>query len=209
MLSTDNYGYGNANWGDLLTSYKGNTITYDAIGNPNEYKKNGYGYLYWSGRQLNSMTTPLGDDLGFGYNDSGIRTRKSIGNTYINYTLDGSKILKESATGNQNYTIYYYYDASGSITGFNYNSITYYYGKNVQGDIKYIYNTSGAIVTEYCYDAYECFQHSQVTFFLLQVRWLQLSVQSTPSATVVIITTPRPASTTSTADTTIHRWVGL
>ncbi len=35
--STYNYSYGNANWGDLLTSYRGTTITYDSIGNPLSY----------------------------------------------------------------------------------------------------------------------------------------------------------------------------
>jgi len=100
------------------------------------------------------MTTPNGDDLAFNYNENGIRTWKMVNNTFKSFTLDGSKILIESSAGNQNYVIYYYYDAIGSVTGFNYNGTTYYYGKNIQGDIKFIYNTSGSIVTEYCYDAW-------------------------------------------------------
>lgn len=32
------YGYGNKNWKDLLTSYNGQSITYDAIGNPLYYR---------------------------------------------------------------------------------------------------------------------------------------------------------------------------
>jgi hypothetical protein len=31
------YGYSNGEWGDLLTSYLGQTITYDEIGNPLSY----------------------------------------------------------------------------------------------------------------------------------------------------------------------------
>ena len=32
-LETKTYTYGDGEWKDLLTSYNGNTITYDAIGN--------------------------------------------------------------------------------------------------------------------------------------------------------------------------------
>ena len=35
--STVNYTYGNSNWGDQLTSFYGDPITYDAIGNPLTY----------------------------------------------------------------------------------------------------------------------------------------------------------------------------
>ena len=52
LLSTDNYTYANSEWKDLLTSYKGVTITYDEIGNPVSYF-NGSSYTFtWSGRQL-------------------------------------------------------------------------------------------------------------------------------------------------------------
>ena len=41
-------------WKDLLTSYNGNTITYDAIGNPLNWP--GIANLSWSnGRRLTSM----------------------------------------------------------------------------------------------------------------------------------------------------------
>ena len=36
-ISTDTYAYSSGQWGDLLTSYNGNTITYDEIGNPLSY----------------------------------------------------------------------------------------------------------------------------------------------------------------------------
>ncbi|OGO88970.1 MAG: hypothetical protein A2Y17_05575, partial [Clostridiales bacterium GWF2_38_85] len=86
------------------------------------------------------------------YNESGIRTAKNRNGTVYSYTLDGSKILKE--TRGASTTLYYYYDDAGSITGFTYNGTNYYYGKNIQGDVKYIYNTSGTVVVEYCYDAW-------------------------------------------------------
>ena len=38
------YEYNNAAWGDQLTSWNGESITYDAIGNPLSYR-----ILYWTG----------------------------------------------------------------------------------------------------------------------------------------------------------------
>ena len=47
------YSYGNSSWTDLLTSYNGQNIAYDAIGNPTSY----LGYtLKWNGRQLSSLS---------------------------------------------------------------------------------------------------------------------------------------------------------
>ena len=34
LSSTNTYTYGEHSWGDLLTEYNGDTITYDEIGNP-------------------------------------------------------------------------------------------------------------------------------------------------------------------------------
>ncbi|MBR6762655.1 MAG: hypothetical protein IKM13_02770 [Clostridia bacterium] len=45
------YTYGNANWPDQLTSYNGESIVYDAIGNPNTYRG---ATLSWNGRRLTS-----------------------------------------------------------------------------------------------------------------------------------------------------------
>ncbi|HBL83375.1 MAG TPA: hypothetical protein DDZ99_00465, partial [Clostridiales bacterium] len=92
------------------------------------------------------------DNTTYTYNESGIRTSKNRNGTVYSYTLDGSKILKE--TRGASTTLYYYYDESGSVIGFKYNGVNYYYGKNIQGDVKYIYNTSGTVVVEYCYDAW-------------------------------------------------------
>ena len=69
------------------------------------------------------------------------------------YVLDGSKIIRETRTGSQTATLYYFYDESG-VTGFNYNGSDYYYGKNLQGDITKIYDWFGNEVTSYTYDAW-------------------------------------------------------
>lgn len=56
LYVTNSYGYSTGTWGDLLTSYKGTAITYDAIGNPLSYY-NGASYTFtWKGRQLATAT---------------------------------------------------------------------------------------------------------------------------------------------------------
>jgi len=52
---TVNYGYGDAQWGDLLTSYDGSGIQYDAMGNP--LGDGQWSYEWEHGRQLSSMET--------------------------------------------------------------------------------------------------------------------------------------------------------
>ena len=143
----------NPNWGDLLTSYAGSAITYDNIGNPTLYRVLGTPYtLSWTGRQLDSVNIMGMDNTTYTYNESGIRTSKNRNGTVYSYILDGSKILKE--TRGASTTLYYYYDDAGSVTGFTYNGTNYYYGKNIQSNVKYIYNTSGTVVVEYAYDAW-------------------------------------------------------
>jgi len=96
-----NYAYGNTNWKDLLTSYNGQNITYDAIGNPLSYRKNAsddvMGFT-WEGRQLKTAFARKSDgsytyNAGYTYDDSGIRTSKTVGGVTSNYFLDGSTVL--------------------------------------------------------------------------------------------------------------------
>ncbi len=74
------------------------------------------------------------------------------------YTVDGSRILSEVRTDDQLYTVvrtlYYIYDASGSVIGMEYNGAKYWYDKNLQGDIVGIRNASGTLVAQYVYDAW-------------------------------------------------------
>ena len=152
------YGYSTGAWGDMLTSYNGTTISYDAIGNPANWR--GMVGLDWNGRQVTDIDIDgVSEQIGFKYNADGIRTKKSYydedGNlTTHKYILDGSKIVKETVTGNSAYTLYYLYDAAGSIAGFEYNGTTYYFQKNLQGDIIRICNIAGNTVVEYTYDAW-------------------------------------------------------
>ena len=48
------YSYDNADWPDLLTAYNGETIKYDAIGNPTQYRS-GMDFSWEDGRNLSEI----------------------------------------------------------------------------------------------------------------------------------------------------------
>ena len=72
-------------WKDLLTSYDGQSVTYDAQGNPTSYL--GHTLTWEKGRQLKSF-----DGNTYTYNANGIRTSKTVNGVKHTYTLDGTKI---------------------------------------------------------------------------------------------------------------------
>ena len=157
-MSVDSYVYDDADWGDLLTSYNGIDITYDAIGNPLNYY-NGSNYTFtWSGRRLTSATKD-GVTYSYTYNDEGIRTSKTVGDVTTYYLYSGSLLISEYTDTE---TIIYIYDANGSPLGFKYRLSTYaedawdtyWYEKNMQGDIVAIYSENGTKLVSYVYDAW-------------------------------------------------------
>ena len=166
------YTYGSSGWGDLLTNYNGTSITYDASGNPLNWKD--ASNLYWKGGRLTlvSLEGTNANEVSFSYNSAGIRTKKHFAGGagmvpyYTDvYTVDGSRILSEVRTDDQLYTVvrtlYYIYDASGSVIGMEYNGAKYWYDKNLQGDIVGIRNSTGTLVAQYVYDAWG--NHRQIT----------------------------------------------
>ena len=157
QISSESYTYGNTSWGDQLTSYNGTAIEYDEIGNPKTF--NGY-TLSWHGRQLKEMNRNSGQSvLKFKYNADGIRTSKEVNNVEHIYTLNGTQIVSEEWDGN---LLIYLYDESGSPIGMQYRTTSYaaytfdtfYFEKNLQGDIIAVYNASGVKVLSYTYDAW-------------------------------------------------------
>jgi len=157
-LTTDYYTYGDTlGWGDLLTQYNGQTITYDEIGNPINYR-NGMTMSWQAGRQLESITQN-GKTYNFTYAHDGLRTKKSItsGNTTVdvNYVYEGDKLLQMTY---DNYVLTFSYDANGIPVSFHVKNATldkdYYYGTNSRGDIEVIYNADGTLHARYDYDAY-------------------------------------------------------
>jgi len=145
----DTYVYGNGVWKDLLTSYNGQAIEYDAQGNPISYL--GHTLTWEKGRQLKQFVKTDGTSISYTYNANGIRTSKTVNGALHTYTLDGTKILREEWAGN---TIVPLYDNEESVCGILYNDEPYYFTKNLQGDIISIVNKSGGTVARYSYDAW-------------------------------------------------------
>ena len=159
LYSTNTYGYNDADWGDLLTSFNGHTITYDAIGNPlNYYNGSSYSFTWKNGRQL-ATATKGSDSLSFDYNDEGIRTSKTVNGVKHTYSLSGSQITAEQWGSN---LCVYLYDADGAPIGMQYRTesmsagkfYTFWFERNLQGDIVAVYNEDGTKVCTYTYDAW-------------------------------------------------------
>ena len=131
-------------WKDLLTSVDGQSITYDAQGNPTSYL--GHTLTWEKGRQLKSF-----DGITYTYNANGIRTSKTVNGVKHTYELEGTKILRETWGNN---TLIPLYDNEDSICGICYNNFSYYFRKNQQGDVIAIVNRLGEDVAMYSYDAW-------------------------------------------------------
>lgn len=145
---TYTYSYGDSNWKDKLTSFDGNSISYDAIGNPLEY--DGWTYTWEEGRQLTSLSK-TGSNVSYKYNDNGIRTQKTVDGVTTNYRLVGDKVTYETDGAD---SIYYTYDAIGKLISMNLNGVEYYYIRNGQDDILGLFDSTGTQVVTYTYDTW-------------------------------------------------------
>ena len=92
-----------------------------------------------------------GKALSFAYNESGIRTQKTVDGVTTEYYLDGSTVLAQK-TGNN--TVWYYYDCNGTREALEYGGQVYYYLYNAQGDVMALYDNDLNIVAEYTYDSW-------------------------------------------------------
>ena len=79
------------------------------------------------------------------YDANGMRTSRSNGTTTYKYVYNGSSLVQMTVGSN---TLYF---TSDTVT---LNGITYYYVKNLHGDIVAILNSSGTAVVQYTYDAW-------------------------------------------------------
>jgi RHS repeat-associated protein len=146
-VDTIPYVYGNTNWKDLLTSFDGKAITYDAIGNPLTYDG---GTFAWEGRKLTSFNK-TGLAVSYTYNENGIRTSKTVNGITTNYRLSGDKVTFEQ-TGSD--TIYYVYDTQGQLISMILNGTEYAYVRNAQNDIIGLINSVGTQVVFYTYSTW-------------------------------------------------------
>jgi RHS repeat-associated protein len=149
VINEDIFEYNDENWKDKLTSYNGETFTYDQNGNVLNYKE-GFSFEWDNGKML-SQAVNSEYNIMYNYNSNGLRTEKEINGNKTIYYYDGNKIIKES---NDEYEILYMYDSAGNIIGMNYENNIYFFEKNVQNDIIGIYNQSGKKVVSYIYDSW-------------------------------------------------------
>lgn len=148
-VTIKSYTYGDSDWRDLLTEFNGQTITYDQIGNPLQYR-DGFNFTWSNGRQLTSITKGT-DAISYVYNADGLRVQKTVnGTTTDYYWLEG--VLLGQKTGND--YIIYLYDENGTAYGIICNNTYYYYVFNAQGDVVGIIDQNGTRVVSYDYSAW-------------------------------------------------------
>ena len=145
------YTYGDAGWKDLLTAVDGQSITYDAMGNPTSYYNgNRWAFTWAQGRRLTSASDGT-NTISYTYDADGLRTSKTVNGVEHTYYYAGGKLLRESFGSN---TLDFFYDSNGNAYALKYNGILYYYITNLQGDVMSIVDGQGAVVASYNYDPY-------------------------------------------------------
>ena len=142
-LTTQNYTYNSQN--------QRTDLSYDLGGNMTSL--NGYNFT-WDGRKLSSVVNE-DTNISYTYNHNGIRTSKTINGITTYYVVDeNNNVVKQYELVNDVETniIEFVYDSNGSPIYFTYNNETYYYEKNLQGDIVAILDANGNTVVEYAYN---------------------------------------------------------
>ncbi|MDD4414257.1 MAG: RHS repeat-associated core domain-containing protein [Oscillospiraceae bacterium] len=151
LLSSVDYGYNNANWKDLMTTYGGQDIEYDTIGNPTSYR--GYA-ITWEGRQIKTLSGN-GTSAGYKYDASGLRTSKTIDGVKTDFLYDGGRLVYEKRGTRE---IRYTYNGMGNLSMISYkingDESRYYPVCNYRGDVEAIYSAYGDLRVRYIYDAW-------------------------------------------------------
>ncbi len=149
---TTTFTYANSGWKDLLVSVNGVELTYDEVGNVLTY---GDKEFTWNtGRNLAQITD--GDNTySYTYDESGIRTSKTVNGITTYYNTKDGVILSQSDGTN---TMYFQYDTNGAPLGFIYNGVQYFYFTNQMGDVIALSDSDGNVFAEYTYDAWGSLQ---------------------------------------------------
>lgn len=181
--------YDNEQWPDQMTSYDGNSITYDGLGNPLQYY-NGFSFTWDRGRQLAEVRYGDDEKAVYRYNEDGLRTYKETADTTTVYEWDGTKLIRETVTykaTEKSYDVWYFYDSSDIVIGFEYSQINemdnslkktrVYYEKNLQGDVIGLLDARGAEIATYAYDAWGnitdtfCYEGNETSYALNHIMY--------------------------------------
>ena len=122
---------------DMLLSYGNETFVYDTIGNPTTYR--GKNVMWTAGRRL-----MIYDGDVYGYDARGRRISKND----VTFTYDSNGNIIKQSNG-----LEFLYDHTG-VFAVQYNGATYYYRKDIQGNIIAILDNTGTVVVKYKYDAW-------------------------------------------------------
>ena len=146
--STIAYGYTDQQWGDLLTSYNGQTFAYDEIGNLTN--DGTWAYTWKQGRQLAQMTQGA-TTWTYTYDDKGLRTQRTNGTETYNYIYSGGLLRAMMVDG---HSFIFRYGADGRPYSVQYDGEDYFYVLNAQGDVLAIVDGNGANAAVYTYNAW-------------------------------------------------------
>lgn len=150
VLNSILYSYENNNWRDQLSKYDSTLITYDNVGNPIKVGEN-INLTWGNGHEL-AKYEDISKSLAveFDYNQNGIRTKKIVNGIVTNYYLENDRIIYEQTDNN----ILYFMRDKDNLIGFKYNESTYFYEKNIQGNIIAILDNNCNKIVEYEYDSW-------------------------------------------------------
>ena len=113
------------------------------MGNPTSYLGSS---LTWEGKQLKTVGS-----TSYAYDESGLRTQKTVSGTTTNYYYNGSVLISLVQGSN---TLLFSYDAQGRVAAVNFNGTYYYYIRNGQGDVIKLIDNSGTAQVTYSYDTW-------------------------------------------------------
>ena len=135
-----------------MTSYNGQSITYDEIGNPLTYRDGMT--MTWMGRQLTTLTQN-GKQNTYKYDVDGLRLEKTAGGVTTQYQYVNGQLLGEKRSNGV--VLRYTYDALGVLSGIQYKNAAgvttnYIVRCTLSGDVDQIYDTKGNLLARYIYD---------------------------------------------------------
>ena len=143
----------------MLTSYNGQSITYDGIGNPLTYR-DGITMTWQNGRELATLKKGT-VDVSYTYDTGGLRTSKSVVEDFVSTEYDyvyENGLLRQMTYGNHIFN--FSYDVNGTPVSLNHIVPNagldeyYYYGVNSRDDVEALYYSDGSLYATYDYDAY-------------------------------------------------------
>ena len=137
-----------------MTSYNGQAITYDEIGNPLTYRDGMT--MTWTGRQLSTLTKN-GSTFSYKYDVDGLRLEKTANGITTEYQYVNGQLLGEKRSNG--IVLRYTYDPFGALSSINYTAIngsTYNYivRCTLSNDVDQIFDARGSLVARYIYDTW-------------------------------------------------------